>query len=266
MPATQIKPEVMLAISQASIIDGVVRLEGQLDRKLYLKVNEVLTALGGKWNRKAQGHTFPGVDDISERIEGVVSTGCFLDPKKHFNFFETPPSLAHHLMDRVRRIYAGHPRTLFRILEPSAGRGALMKTLLEEISPIEIDYFEAMHENRVYLKTEFPEANYLGSDFMDPPIDDFSGYNSIVMNPPFSGQQDIDHVDRALDILEAAVERKPRILVAVMSGGTMFRENRKAVAFRERVEKLGGDWTENPPGSFSVSGTDVQTVTLEVSL
>jgi len=43
--------------------DNSVVIEGQLDRKLFVKVDEVLQACGGKWNRKARAYLF-GCDPV----------------------------------------------------------------------------------------------------------------------------------------------------------------------------------------------------------
>jgi type I restriction-modification system DNA methylase subunit len=75
------------------------------------------------------------------------------------------------------------------------------------------------------------------------------------MNPPFRNQSDIDLVLHAYSMLA----RNGR-LVAIMSGGVMFRNNAKTTAFRELVHSCGGTITENPPGSFKESGTSVNTV------
>ena len=76
----------------------------------------------------------------------------------------------------------------------------------------------------------------------------------MVMNPPFSRQADIDHVTHAARFL-----RPGSRMVAIMSAGTIFRQNSKAVAFREWVEALGGTLEELPDGTFKASGTMVRT-------
>lgn len=43
---------------------------GQLDRKQYKAVNEILENIGGKWNRKTKGHVFS--DDPNEKLESVI--------------------------------------------------------------------------------------------------------------------------------------------------------------------------------------------------
>lgn len=84
-------------------------------------------------------------------------------------------------------------------------------------------------------------------------------YDTVVMNPPFDRERDIDHVTHALSFLKTGGH-----LVAIMSAGTEFRETRKAIAFRELMESMGAQWKELPPGSFAESGTYVNTVMLSV--
>jgi len=50
-----------------------------------------------------------------------------------------------------------------------------------------------------------------------------------------------------------------RRVVSVASSSVMFRDNKKTVAFRERIETLGGTITPLPDKTFSKSGTNVNT-------
>jgi len=79
--------------------------------------------------------------------------------------------------------------------------------------------------------------------------------DAVVANPPFGRQADIDHVRHALEFV-----RPGGRLVAVMSGGTAFRENRKAVGFRELVELHRGTIEDLPENTFAAAGTNVRTV------
>jgi predicted RNA methylase len=253
----QIPGEVLEVLAGMKVDGTTVRIGQQLDRKLYSKVNTVLEALGGKWSRKVAGHVFHE-QDVAERLEGVINTGAFVDLKKHFNFFETPEPFAAVLVEKLN-LKPGD-----RLLEPSAGRGALIRNALYAQPDLQIFYCEADPSNQAHLKTVFPRAVFLGADFLDRGLD-FRAYvfDAILMNPPFSGQQDIDHVERAMWLMNC-MKSAPIPLVSVMSAGTQFRSNAKAVNFRETVRAIGGRFSENPEGTFAASGTNVRTVTLEV--
>ena len=104
------------------------------------------------------------------------------------------------------------------------------------------------------LKAACLGVAYTQTDFLKSEIG--TGFDRVVMNPPFTGGQDIDHVRYAFD-----TQLKPGgRLVAVMSGGTFDRENRKAVEFRRWFEDLGGTVETLDPGTFSESGTNCSSI------
>ena len=72
---------------------------------------------------------------------------------------------------------------------------------------------------------------------------------------------DVDHVEHAITFLRARGR-----LVAVMGAGVLFRKDRRAAAFRERIATMGGAFEELPAGSFRESGTDVNAVVLTVEV
>ncbi|MBT3196238.1 MAG: PLxRFG domain-containing protein [Gammaproteobacteria bacterium] len=80
------------------------------------------------------------------------------------------------------------------------------------------------------------------------------GYHRIVMNPPFEKGQDIEHVRHAHSLLKPGGR-----VVAIMSEGPFFRKDKKAIAFREWLEDLGGTSEQLPEGSFKESNTGVNT-------
>ena len=94
-------------------------------------------------------------------------------------------------------------------------------------------------------------------DFLSMEPEDYLGncYDRVIMNPPFSNQQDIKHVNHALKFL-----KDDGVLVSVMSPGFTFRENKLSVDFKTMLEERGGYYEKNPEGSFKVFGTLVKTV------
>src|SRR5210317_1704180 len=90
----------------------------QLERPLYVEVDKALKGMGGKWNRGVKAHVFPS--DPSALL-GRVQNGETINLKKEFQFFETPEDLAIQMADLLE------VDASCNILEPSAGRGALIK-------------------------------------------------------------------------------------------------------------------------------------------
>lgn len=224
---------------------------GQLDRKLYLAVNDALEAVGGKWSRKAKAHLFEG--NQRDALEALIETGAFirgLDLKQHFGEFETPEELADQLIGLARITDKDI------VLEPSAGGGNLLKALAKVAGPL-IDAVEVQGKHHAAL-TKLADAVHV-RDFLELTLAYFtpSGpFTRIIMNPPFARQTDVDHVLHAWKFLGTGGR-----LVAIMSPGWTFRSNRKSLEFHKFVEDHG-EWFNNPPGSFAVSGTNVNTVML----
>jgi len=245
MKANQIDEATLAILSRCEIDGKLIRLpQGQLERKQYLAVNEILENCGGKWSRKAKAHIFDS--DPTDKLEAVLLTGEIINPQDCGCFY-TPPELAQRVV-ALANIKPG-----MDVLEPSAGPGALADFVLTDCK---LDCFEILPENVAILKAKgyFAEqADFLGTDTTP-------GYDRVVMNPPFvassNPQTDITHVLHAWKFLKPGGR-----LVSIMSAGVLFRENKKTVAFRGMLNQYG-HWERNPEGSFKVSGTMVRTVTI----
>ena len=74
------------------------------------------------------------------------------------------------------------------------------------------------------------------------------------MNPPYANGAVPDHVLAAWNCLKPGGR-----LVAILPPAWQSRADRKHVFLRILVEQFEGTWTDNPPGAFKVSGTDVAT-------
>lgn len=248
----------VLAVLERSAIDGqVLRLPpDQLDRKLYVEVDKVLVAMGGKWDRRTKGHLFAGDVDVAAELDAVLQGGTVTDWKQSLGFFETPRPIAERLVE------AAGIKPGMRVLEPSAGRGGILAALPLGLDAIEVVEIDTRHTaalaaaiDRFGPKTSTTRANMDFLKFSGLP----EGYDAIAMNPPFSGQADIDHVVRAHGMLVPGGR-----LAAVMSGGTAWRSNKKAKEFRDLVAAHGGSIVPLPEGSFVPSGTEVNTVLVTI--
>lgn len=72
-----------------------------------------------------------------------------------------------------------------------------------------------------------------------------SGYDRIIMNPPFSDRRDAQHVQHAYSLLKPGGR-----LVAIMGEGVFFGQDKKAVAFREWIDEVGGTSEKLDEGTF----------------
>ena len=226
----KIKKEIIDLLEKCEAEGQALRITEQLDRKTYTQLNKVLTAIGGKWNAKQRVHLFQ--EDVSEMIENIINTGEYSCIKKDFQFFPTPIELARKM------IKLAEITTDDICLEPSAGVGNIAQFMPN------CDVIELHEDNRKTLTEK--GFSLVHDDFLTFVPE--KKYTAIVMNPPFSKGQDIEHVAKAIEMAE-------RVVVAVTSASVMFRNDNKTVAFRELVASHGGIIEELPAGSFKESGT-----------
>lgn len=243
---TTISQDVLTVLSACRVDGPAVFLPpGQLDRKLYLSVNKVLEALGGKWNRKAKGHLFPS--DPATALDDAIVTGGYAHPRDEFGFFPTPAAVA-NLVAELAELRDGQ-----RVLEPSAGTGALVSACLARVPNLGFSCIELQPTLAAGLRVKYPTFDVLTADFLAAfhiTTEDCPLYDRVVMNPPFARQQDVDHVEHAFRLFLKPGGR----LVSVMSAGATFRQDRKAREFREALRPT---FHPLPEGSFLESGTDV---------
>lgn len=215
----------------------------QLERADYLALNEVLEALGGKWKR-GKGHVFDCTpDELAEKLDAAITTGEYDNPKRA-EYFPTPETIANKIA-ALARVSPGDA-----VLEPSAGRGALVDALERIapglnwtlIEPLEANVKALQAQGRAVHAVTFEEwlANNRGELF-----------DAAVMNPPF--QKACEHALAAWRVLKRAGG-----LVCVMPSSVRFREDKKYRTVRELFEEHGGI-LDLPPDSFKESGTRVNT-------
>lgn len=81
-----------------------------------------------------------------------------------------------------------------------------------------------------------------------------SGYDRIVMNPPFSNGRDIQHVQHAYNLLKPGGR-----IVAIMGEGAFFQSNKRAESFRNWLDERGATNEKLPDGSFMDPSLPVNT-------
>jgi predicted RNA methylase len=232
----------------------------QLSRPDYEATNKVLMLAGGKWNRGAKAHVF--ATDPRPTLLGAVESGAIVDKKKLHQAYYTPGVLADQLVQDAK-LTAGH-----RILEPSCGAGAIASAIFRRVG-----YWPDCVDNdaeAIAAVTKLGATRAWKADFLAWAETSINTYDRIVMNPPFTGGQDMAHVAAAIGLLKPGGR-----LVAVMSMHWTFAEDKRTESFRElldfwpdngrgsRVQRADGvseaSWTPHPEGSFKESGTGVAT-------
>jgi predicted RNA methylase len=246
MPSKTLSPEVRSVLARATCTDNVLRLpSGQLDRKLYVAVADAIEALGGKWNKKAGAHLFDG--EVAPKLAALLDDGI-VPVKNPDAFFETPPEVVRQVV--AAAVLDDIPSQGLRVLEPSAGKGAIALGLSAALSSdATLDTVELNPERAAILRNRgfwVHEGDFLAYS-AEP-------YDLIAMNPPFAITGDatawITHVRHALTLL-----RPGGRLVAIVPAGIVHRADKKHQAIRALFDAA----TVEPlhPNAFKSSGTGV---------
>lgn len=182
-------------------------------------------------------------------------------PVRDLAFYPTPEAAATEMLAR-----AGSCDGL-RVLEPSAGTGALVAPLLAkgarvdaiEIHPDRVRRLEAMQATAPTDALTVTQANFLDR----PPI---AIYNLVVMNPPFAGTHYMDHVRHGWEFVKPG-----GMLLAILPASAEVNETPKHLMFQRWIEaeqayygSYDCGWRDLPMESFAASGTRIATVTLKM--
>lgn len=219
--------------------------------ELVRKVNKLLAEYYGEV-----------VGDAKAKEDHFRKTGAPL-AKRDFDLFPTPDAVAEKVISAAglhQYVAKGEPTPpSLRVLEPSAGYGNL--AIRAVAAGCRVDCVEIHADRASGLRSLQGIGELYLADFLKlrpNPV-----YDRVIMNPPFTGERDIDHVMHAMKFLKPG-----GYLVSVMSAGTEFRETNKAIAFREMAAKNAGRdrWSRNrwfedlPERSFAEHGTNVNTI------
>lgn len=220
---------------------------GQLERKLYQDVAKSLELIGGKWKGgKIMGFIFPS--DPSDLLEEIAS-GEKRNLKKEYQYFGTPASLAKEMITYAD-IQKGD-----RILEPSAGQGAIVKAIFEQHSFVkQVNCCELMPTNQMVLE-KIDGTLLIADDFLQ--IAHFENfYNKIIANPPFAKNQDIDHIYKMWECLAPGGR-----IVTISSKHWLNSDNKKEKEFKNWIYNVvEADVQGIGAGVFSESGTKIETL------
>lgn len=153
------------------------------------------------------------------------------------DFFPTPKSVIKEMLSYI-------PQEDFqrdKFLEPSAGKGDIADELSKYVGKSNIDVIETNYSLQKIL--DLKGYTLVADDFLQF---DSKMYDYIIMNPPFSGMEDIEHVMHAYSLLRIGGK-----VISIMSEAPFFRSDKKAVHFRNWLESKNYDTEKLEPGSFT---------------
>lgn len=218
----------------------------QFTQKAYLEAKKWIEETGGSWNTQKQGFTW---EFDANRVVGYLLQGKRYNLANEFQYFATPDGIADIAVSKFSSLTAD-----MKILEPSAGRGALVKAVRRRCPDAVVDCFELMPENVPFLQ-QVEGANIIGEDFCKCE----GKWQRIIANPPFSGNQDIDHVYMMYDHLQIGGE-----MSVITSQHWKWSVENKCQYFRKWLEDNNADVTDFGEGEFKDSGTTVRTSLIHI--
>lgn len=233
------------------ILDGnVVKLpKVRLNKNAYAEVKKYIEEAGGSWNGgKIQGFVFPF---NPSRVFSILQSGKRINLKQEYQFFATPAEIADWLVSLAGNISADE-----KVLEPSAGTGAIIDAIHRVCPTVVVDCFELMPENKEILAKK-ENISIIGDDFT---TSESGMYDKIIANPPFSNNQDVKHVRLMYEHLNEG-----GTIAAIMSNHWTNAKDKTSEQFREWLNEVGGSQYEIDSGSFKKSGTNVMTTAVVIS-
>ena len=219
----------------------------QLSREDYLQIKKLLESRSGKWK---DGKTSGFVFDSSENADAVYTSICNgdLENKKNvFQFFPTPDSIADIMVEKLDI----SSEIGVTILEPSAGRGALIKAVHRKFPNIIVDAYE-INPDCYYALEQLCNTQIHKSDFIE--IKEEAQFDYIIANPPFAKNADIKHFRKMNSVL-----KKGGRLCCILSSHALEANEREVAEFKDWLYSLNPDIEELPSGTFKEAGTDVRT-------
>lgn len=231
-------------LMHCTLEDNVLKLpQVQFNKKSYAEAKKWIEEAGGSWQGgKVQGFTFPF---NAERVFSILHEGKRCNLQQDFQFFATPPEVADWLV-----MLAGGVHENEKVLEPSAGTGAIIDAIHRSCPDVIVDCYELMPENKEILSKK-DNIRILGDDFTKY---DLGLYDKIIANPPFSKNQDIRHVKRMYEHLNNG-----GTVAAIMSCHWKIASEKECADFREWLKDVHAKICDIEEGSFKQSGTGIET-------
>lgn len=157
------------------------------------------------------------------------------DPAKSQWF--TPPDLARRVVE-----WAGIEKGM-SVLEPSAGRGALLYEISRSLRPYgRMSSFEIDPIHRAHLEQQFSPRCRVGGDFFAWTADEF--FDLAIMNPPYEGGRDVLFAAKCLCVCDRVVGIFAARIVHSKGRSEFWRHTDiQRMAILSERPRFGGDYT-----------------------
>lgn len=213
----------------------------------YDEIKPIFENLGGHWRERYKTFIFPST---------ILKRNYISRWKEELQFFPTPTSVIEKMLTISGLCEARKEREVARILEPSAGQGAILDIIVKSINtPYTLQAVEPDPSNiKILRRNLYNVAETTFENFYKQNLGKHS-YTHILMNPPFSHGRDMQHIRLAYELLD-----EDGILVSVMSENSLYYDWDETRNFNKWLNDNRGEITPIPSFAFSESGTSIETV------
>lgn len=185
----------------------------------------------------------PGMAEAIKTLKGQLKEGVKIAVADQL--FPTPAHIVEQMIEYAD-IQPGN-----RILEPSAGTGAILDGLAQNgVDLYNVEAVELNYDLCAALREKYPYVSQ--GDFLQYGTSAAAGFDRILMNPPFKNGIDIKHIEHAYSLLAPG-----GVLVAICANGP-----RQQDRLRPLAEESGGSYETLPPNTFD--GTGVNTAIVHI--
>lgn len=244
----------------------------EIERKLYTKFKKHMEVHGFKW-KGGNTKSFVPTEGVTaqDALDHAINEPDE-DLKQKYQFFPTPEPMVKDLLYFAEiwpENILSDDRTI-RILEPSAGRGAILDGIVEKLSDVvdrlnskgaplvELYACELWDVNRKHLEKYYPYVKIIGNDFLKlgPEYDNF--FDFVIANPPFTGNQDIIHCSKMHEVINSNGR-----VTSITSTTWLRNTDKKSTTFRTYIDEVARTSGYNSyQNAFIESGTAIQTLIL----
>lgn len=241
--------DLQISISKCTIKGNAVLLpEEKIDN--YQDLRQAFLKSGAQYKRNS--FIFPS--DPKPFIDRLMQ-GEKVNMQKEYQAFFTPPGVAQWMATNAM---LNHVADTDLVLEPNGGNGALIKAMREEGFKGTMYTYELNPIYQDVLK-QLDNVVLLGADFLEADKKWNGKFHRIIANPPFSKNQDIDHIYKMWELLAPG-----GTIVTVASTHWKFSNNKKEKAFRTWIDEKEASIYPLDNGKFKESGTMVASCILVI--
>lgn len=258
-PAATSRPGAAVAPARLTIeqelalltVDGTKLQLPKQQLQHYDEISRRMGKAGGRYVTGRKQFVFDDGVDCADLLRRLVA-GETVNFQQEYQFFATPEGKAVEAAEEIRSTL-GTLRGK-RGLEPSAGTGALGNVARQMGADMVV--IEAWNVNAIKLRAQGYDV--IERDFLTVTPEEIGTFDFVLANPPFTRNQDIQHVMHMLQFI-----RPGGALSVIMSTAWLEGKTKAHAQFKDFLATQDVTVTAIKAGAFKESGTVVPTLRLD---